>query len=78
MMLPRHGKRPEAARSIRRHIREAENIRFLRRQPGLELDCELPTEFLELLGKLHKAEDDAAGAPVKRRRPATQRRRAKQ
>lgn len=73
-MLPRLEKRTEAARSIRRQIREAENIRFLRRLPGLEVKSELPTEFLELLGKLHKAEDDAADVPTKRRRPGTRRR----
>ncbi|WP_163272401.1 hypothetical protein [Chelativorans alearense] len=46
----------QAARQIRQQIHTVENLRFLRHLPGFELDRELPTLLLQLLGKLHRAE----------------------
>lgn len=57
-MLPK----PDAAGSrdlahlIAKQIKSAENIRHLGRLPGLEVEPAIPTEFLQLLGKLHHAE----------------------
>ena len=47
---------PDVARLISRQIRNADNKRFLRRLPGLELERDLPSQVLDLLRKLQEVE----------------------